>query len=242
MQVYIKFRVFDIFFQNKFSLNVGNRYPKWYICSVVMLNSNEFSECSDMKEMKEQIFQDFKKGKIDRFYTVYYPQLMLYAIRHLGENHSFLAEDCVQDAIYKTYLRRHSFDSLTPFMTYLYASVYHSCISIQRHEAAKDNYLAARSMMEEPDFLHSMIEQETLDLLYGAIRELPEKYRNVFELSFEQGLKNAEIARILNMTESGVKRRKAQFLEMMRQKLKDKGKEDCMSVMLLLSIGMDIPV
>ena len=57
-----------------------------------------------MMETKEQIFQEFKQGKIDQFYKIIYPQLLLYAVRHLGDNYSFLAEDCVQDAVYqKTY-------------------------------------------------------------------------------------------------------------------------------------------
>lgn len=194
-----------------------------------------------MKE-KEQIFQEFKSGKIDRFYHKVYPQLMLYAVRHLGENYSFLAEDCIQDAIYEVYLRRNSFSSAAPFLSYLYASIYNASVSIIRHQTAKDNYLSTCIDSEDTNFINSLIEQETLDMLYQAINELPEKYRCLFELSFEQGLKNAEIAKILNITESGVKKRKSLFLEMMRQKMKEKNEKDSFIVIWVLSISMGIPI
>ena len=195
-----------------------------------------------MMETKEQIFQEFNQGKIDQFYKIIYPQLLLYAVRHLGDNYSFLAEDCVQDAVYQGYLRRHSFTSSVPFLSYLYSCIYNSSISIIRHQVAQDNYLSTRTDWEDVNYINSLIEQEMLEMLYTSIQELPEKYRCLFELSFEQGLKNAEIAEILNITESGVKKRKSQFLEMMRKKMKEKNDKDCMVIFLFLSIGMDIPI
>ena len=63
-----------------------------------------------------------------------------------------------------------------------------------------------------------MIEQETLDLLYRAIDELPERYRTLFKLSFEQGLKNAEVAHLLHISESAVKKQKSQFIRLLRDK------------------------
>ena len=73
----------------------------------------------------------------------------------------------------------------------------------------------------EQDASHLYIEQETLDMLYSAIDNLPEKYRTIFELSFEQGLSINEIADRLNLSVSGVKKQKAKMIDMLRQSIPD---------------------
>ena len=50
---------------------------------------------------EDEIFIDFQQGKIDSLYHTLYGRLMSYASRCLGEDASFMSEDCVQDAIYK---------------------------------------------------------------------------------------------------------------------------------------------
>ena len=65
----------------------------------------------------------------------------------------------------------------------------------------------------------ALIELETLDALYEAIESLPAEYRTLLRLSFEEGLKNAEIAQRLGVAEITVKKRKARLIEMLRQRL-----------------------
>lgn len=55
-------------------------------------------------------------------------------------------------------------------------------------------------------FQNSVIDQETQLLLYRAIQSLPERERRIFELGFIEGLKNADIAVELNVSESTVKK------------------------------------
>ena len=51
----------------------------------------------------EQLLSEFKSGNIGTFYNELYAKLLVYASRHLGPDYAFLAEDCVQDAVYKAY-------------------------------------------------------------------------------------------------------------------------------------------
>lgn len=67
------------------------------------------------------------------------------------------------------------------------------------------------------DLSDSIIEQETLDLLYDAIEHLPDELRTVFSLSFEQGLKNEEIAIQLQCSVGTVKNRKNSIIRFLRQ-------------------------
>ena len=126
---------------------------------------------------------------------------------------------------------RDTFRSAAAFKSYLYACVHNQAVSILRRQMAQENYLANR---EDEDFQNSLIEQEVLDLLFDSIRALPEKYRHLFELSFEQGLKNAEIARLLDVSESAVKKQKSTMIKQLRDEMFRRTDKDYMKVLCLL--------
>lgn len=180
----------------------------------------------------ESMLAEFKSGKISTFYNELYAKLLVYASRHLGADYAFLAEDCVQDAIYKAYEQRASFKSILTLKAFLYSCIHHAAIDILRKNNAQSNYLSQQE--DQTEFLNSIIEQETLNLLYDSIERLPEKYRRIFELHFEQGLKNAEIAKLLNVTESAVKKQKAQMLDLLRKDLQKKTGNHFLTATLLL--------
>ena len=178
----------------------------------------------------EDIFAEFKTGRLESFYQKLYGGLLLYASRQLEPNFSFLAEDCVQDAIYKVYEMRDTFHSAATFKAYLYSCVHNRAISILRRQVAQENYLASH---EEEEYQSSLMEQEVLDLLFDAIRSLPERYRRLFDLSFEQGLKNAEVAALLNISESAVKKQKAALIKQLRDELVRRTGDDYLALLLL---------
>ncbi len=170
----------------------------------------------------EQIYTDFKSGFIDSLYAEAWSSLMAYAARTLGDNFAMMAEDCVQEAIVKAYNTRHTFISPFQMKAFLFTCVHNRCISILRKSGTQTKYLA--HMPEntvEPEISAAMIEQETIDMLQAAIRELPEKYQQVFDLSFEQGLKNEEAAQLLNISINGFNKRKAKMISLLRDKFKE---------------------
>ena len=166
--------------------------------------------------VEEKIFLDFQQGKIDSLYKNMYGKLILYASRCLGEDASFMSEDCVQDAIFKTYQMRGELQSAATLKSYLYACVHNQAVSILRRQTAQANYLEQQT---EEAFQLSILEQDVLDLLFDAIQNLPERYRRLFDLSFEQGLKNAEVAAMLNVSESAVKKQKATLIKLVREEI-----------------------
>ena len=104
---------------------------------------------------------------------------------------------------------------------YLYTCVRNACISILRKVNSQQNYLSEQDEEYERELSAAIIEQETLDRLHAAIRELPEKYRQLFELSYEQGLHHAEVARLLGISIDGVQKRRAKIVSILRDKFKD---------------------
>lgn len=169
---------------------------------------------------EEQILTDFINGNIDVFYKRLYSPLLAYAARFLGNDYSFLAEDCVQDAIVMSYEKRASFNFPWQLKSYVYTCVHNNCINLLR-KTKRENLYAAQQEDIEDEISAGMIEQETIDLLHSAIDELPEQYRQIFELNYEQGLKMKEVADALNITFEALKKRKLKMFAILREKFKD---------------------
>ena len=166
------------------------------------------------------IIADFQAGHLDSFYAEAYAPLLTYAARLLGDYHNLLAEDCVQDAIFASYQQRASICNGAQWRTFLYQLVHNNVISVLRHHSAKENFLREQSTVEE-DFTRSYIQQETLETLFTAIDALPHRYRRIFELSFEQGLRNTEIAQLLGVSTRTVTKQKTNLVALLREQLGD---------------------
>ena len=179
------------------------------------------------------IFLDFRKGVLTSFYRAMYAELMVYASRLLGADFAFLSEDCVQNAVYKTFQKKDVFVDSNQWKNHLYLCVHNEVITVLRKGKAKDKYLATLEE-EKEDFLSGIIiEQETITMLYDAIDRLPEKYRQVFQKSFVEGMKNTDAAKALGIADVSYKKRKARMLELLRQDLKGDNGEKLLMLLLL---------
>lgn len=181
-----------------------------------------------------EIFQDFKAGRIDSLYAEGFSSLKAFAARYLTDHYAMMAEDCVQEAIINAYQTRHTFTSPLQMKAFLFTCVRNACISILRKVGSHQNYLAELEQHHEEELSAAIIEQETLDRLHAAISQLPEKYRQLFDLSFEQGLHRAEVARLLGITIDGVQKRRAKMISLLREKFRSDA--DMLLLLTVLSI------
>lgn len=104
---------------------------------------------------------------------------------------------------------------------WLLTAIRNNALMVMRKDELSQRY-AEHGMLSndvEEDLLLAIIEQETYSALFSIIDSLPEKYRELFELSFEQGLKNAEVAKLLQVAEITVKKRKAKLIDIIRERL-----------------------
>lgn len=189
----------------------------------------------------ESLYDNFVKGRMVPFYTVMYPGLLTFASRLLGPSLAFMAEDCVQDAVMTTYEHAGEIEDAFHWRWYLMRCIRHKASNLVRHKGVADGYAQAlegddsdEDIGMERDISYALIRQETLDRLFAAIDRLPPQYREIFELNFEQGLKNKEIARLLDVAEITVKKRKARMLEMLRGWLGPEA--DMLIILYLLSV------
>ena len=186
--------------------------------------------------LTDAIISDFKAGRLDAFYAEAYAPLLTYAARLLGGQYALLAEDCVQDAIFTSYQHRDGIMDAAQWKTYLFRLVHNGAVSILRKHQAQQNYLAEQSGVEA-DFTRSLIQQETLDLLFEAIDALPERYLRIFNLSFEQGLRNTEIAELLRISTRAVVKQKSRLVELVRSHFRSATGSNAPLALLLLFLN-----
>ena len=172
----------------------------------------------------ESLYDNFVKGRMVPFYTVMYPRLLTFASRLLGPSLAFMAEDCVQDAVMTTYEHAGEIDDAFHWRWYLMRCIRYKASNLVRHKGVADGYAQALEGDDsdedagmERDISYALIRQETLDRLFAAIDRLP-----------------PQIARLLDVAEITVKKRKARMLEMLRGWL---GPEtDMLIILYLLSV------
>lgn len=166
----------------------------------------------------DEIFLNFCRGKIDDFYSYLYPYLLIYASSRLSGNDVTTAEDLVQDAVEKAYLNAESFSSAAQWKAFIITCIRNRAISLIRKENAKGNYLneTFNPSMLTRDVMTDYIEVETRTRLFNAIATLPPELRQIFNLSFEEGLRNPEIAARLGVAEITIKKRKARLITRLR--------------------------
>lgn len=170
----------------------------------------------------DSIYRSFIAGDVTPFYEHLYPGLLVYASRQLGDELSYLAEDCVQDAVMSSYTQRADLKTSMAWYAYILKCIFHSSVGLVRKHRSRNNYLdSSEQEPVTPDLDVAILEQETLDMLHAAIESLPLKYRTILRMSYSEGLKNAEIAQRLGVAEITVKKQKAQLLALLRERLGD---------------------
>ena len=168
------------------------------------------------------MMEHFQKGDMESFYLDVYPVL--------GEDQAFMAEDCVQEAVFKVYQKRTRFNKPIEMKAYLFSAVHNEIVDIFRKNDRQEQYASSQEWVENSP-IDSFLLQETLDLLYQAIRQLPDDLREIYEMTYERRLKGHEIAAVLNVSTTTVARQKSRLIDTLRQQFK---KNDLMQLLITM--------
>ena len=167
----------------------------------------------------QEAYEQFLQGDIDLFYKEVYPSLLVFSRRLLPATLVYLAEDCVQDAIFKLYNQRREISSPERAKSFLFICIHNTIFSYIRKDNSRQHFIREDYDDFEDDFSVELIRQETIDELMAAVDRLPEDMRQLCMMIFRQGMKTTEIARYLHITESGVKKKKRRLLDLLRKSL-----------------------
>ena len=148
----------------------------------------------------QEAYEQFLQGEIGLFYKEVYPSLLVFTI-------------------FKLYSQRSGMASSEHAKSFLYICIHNVVVSYIRKDNSRQHFIRQDNDNFEDDFSVELIRQETIDVLMGAVNRLPNDMRQLCEMIFREGLKTAEIAQQLKMTESGVKKKKRRLLDLLRKSL-----------------------
>jgi len=152
----------------------------------------------------------------------YFPILCRFAQQYLPD--ASLAEDVVQEVFIKLWTARISFDNYKALKGYIFASTRNGCLNLSRGRDRQEHRLQD-AFGSDPgvtdSVLTEIVHMENLALIYRAVRGLPPKMREVFMLSYREGMTVRQISLHLNMKVKTVKTLKYRTLVTLRSKFRD---------------------
>lgn len=157
----------------------------------------------------------------EELFKQYYAPLVVYACKYVSNVD--IAREIVQDFFVKLYEKRQTLTIGVSVKSYLYRSVFNSCINYINQRNIQDKHL--KNIDLERDVEENLeSEMNTVELqhkIYEVIDELPSKCRRIFKMNRLEGLKNEEIAVQLNLSKRTVETQISKALKILRKKLAD---------------------
>ena len=171
------------------------------------------------------LIEKLKSGDVDSFsdiFSIYYKDLVFFANSFIHELSS--AEDIVQDAFVKLWEDHEKLNVIVSLKSILLKTIQNKCIDWHRHRKIMNNhstFIIDNSPLYEYNTDNFVLRSELEGRIEKAIADLPEKYKEVFEMSRFEGLKYNEIAVKLNVSNRTVEVRISKALELLRKSLFD---------------------
>lgn len=172
------------------------------------------------QDLLSAIKQD-DKGAFSLLFNAYYADLVLFCGNFTINKET--CEDIVQSVFLKLWNDRRTIQIEISLKSYLLKAVRNRCFDEYRHLEIVRHYESesTHSMLNCYDTEHYILYSDLLDHLNQALEQVPELYRETFEMNRFGGLKYREIAQKMNVSERTVEVRVSKTLEILRKQLKD---------------------
>ena len=162
------------------------------------------------------------KTTFERLFREEFKGLVVFAIQYVKDYEA--AREIVQEAFVNMWSRREQIDPSKAVKSYLVTSVKNRSLNYLRDNKKFDsNLLILEDLYPLPVYQQSdhLVESELKEQITLAIKELPEKCREVFLLNRDEHLKYQEIADQLQISVKTVETQMSKALQHMRKKLRD---------------------
>ena len=174
----------------------------------------------------EQLLIDkLKSGDPDSFsdiFSAYYKDMVFFAYSFTHELP--VAEDIVQDTFVKLWEDHEKLNVTVSLRSILLKAIQNKCIDWHRHRKIMNThstYIIDNSPLYEYDTDNYILRSELEGRIEKAIVNLPEKFKEAFEMNRFEGLKYQEIATKQNVSIRTVEVRISKALELLRKSLID---------------------
>lgn len=155
--------------------------------------------------------------EFDRIYSKYYPQLFYYAYGFIED--SEICRDIVSDVFGQAWENVDRLESVT-VGSFLYSCVRNKCIDYLRHDQVARQYAEClQEAVEDEEGMTPEEYEERMNQMKQIISELPPRTRFVLEQCYFNNKKYQEVAEILDITSSAVKKHIMKALAILRERL-----------------------
>lgn len=173
---------------------------------------NEKNLLQQVSEGNEQAFR--------QLFDTYKNKLYFYILK-ITESED-VAEDVVQNIFLKLWINRANLIQIQNLNAYLYRMSHNYAINGLKR-MARETLVLAEISKQEPKSYNSaddnVIHKDVQQLLNKAIEQLPTQQKLVFKMSWNEGLKQEEIAQRLNISILTVKKHKGEALRKIRENI-----------------------
>lgn len=180
----------------------------------------------------ERLMRDLQSGCEEAYrylFATYYPRLQRYAMHFVCDADT--VEDILQDSFLRLWERRDAL-AFTSVQALLFRIVRNKCLNHLRDQAIHERHTvnaSAGGEIWESFYNADFFGNSDYELLYHELRrqiesvlgELPERSREIFEISRFEGLKNREIAERLGISVKIVERHIGRALKLLNERFKD---------------------
>lgn len=179
----------------------------------------------------DELFDRIKNGDqkaLELLFAIYFPRLNNFARNVVKDD--VLSQDIVQEIFVKVWEKRAGIEVIN-LESYLFKLVRNRCIDYIKYQKVVNNKMQEVHIayqceeMYRIDFIgdepYLLIAQELKERIEQTIENLPERCREVFVLSRVNGLKNREIADLLNINIKNVERHLSRALQSFRVNLSE---------------------
>jgi RNA polymerase sigma-70 factor (family 1) len=193
--------------------------------------------------LENDIIVSLRKGGPDALQSLlkqFYNPLCLFADRLLADRAA--SEDIVGEAFVKLWQKRTNFETLQNLKAFMYITVRNACLNHlkqAKRDSLNQKQLAYLTGEKEEFVLNEMIRAEVLKEIMQEINNLPEQCGKVLKMGYLEGLKNQEIANLLNISVHTVKNQKARAIQLLKTRLRNRDLMTFLSLCTFLSDTSD---
>lgn len=161
---------------------------------------------------------------MQELFLQYYRPLVFFATRILPSEAD--AEDIVSQTLGKIWDNRASLHAVSQSNAYLYTTVRNACIDFLRRqkkfrkEEVPDTFWTATP--DDTDLSLEATKAEVLRIIHKEINALPDRCKQVFVLSYIDGLSVQEVADVLGISPSNVTSQRSRATQILKKSILDK--------------------
>jgi RNA polymerase sigma-70 factor (family 1) len=145
------------------------------------------------------LMQQFRNGNEQAFTTLYrhlYQRVFWFAKKFIDDTEE--ARDVTAESFVQLWQQNNTFSTIDSVAAFLYVTVRNKCFNLLKHRQMKagrrEELLRQLQEREQSDFFEEMVQLQLVKRIYAEVDKLPTRMKDIFLLSYRDGMKPAEIA------------------------------------------------